>query len=341
MKPYFNQLLEGTDLSFEETKALFNACFQEDVSDTELAAILVALKLKQPTAEELAGLAEVIHTNSPFQVDLSISAMDNCGTGGDRSNSFNISTCAAFVLAGAGVTVAKHGNRRISSKTGSADVLEELGVSLNLTKSQIKYMLEENNIAFLFAQHVHPTLKQIAGVRQKLRTPTIFNLVGPLTNPIALDSQLVGVYSDVALPIVAESLQTLGRKRALVIHGAGGMDEASMQGENKYILLEQNELKAGAVHPEDVGLSVYSNQEIEGGDAKRNAEILLSVLNAETGPYLDTVLFNAAIALFAIGRVSSIKDGVEIARHSVFSGNAKTKLDVLIQYSQEAKQEVV
>lgn len=341
MKPNFNQLLEGNDLSFEETKALFNACFQEDVSDTELSAILVALKMKQPTAQELAGLAEVIHTNSPFQFDLGIPAMDNCGTGGDRSNSFNISTCAAFVLAGAGVTVAKHGNRRISSQTGSADVLEELGIPLDLTKPQIKYILQENQIAFLFAQHVHPTLKQIAGVRQKLRTPTIFNLVGPLTNPVALQSQLIGVYSDEAMPIVAKSLQTLGRKRALVIHGAGGMDEASMQGENKYILLENNELKEGTIHPEDVGLSVYTNQEIEGGDAKQNADILRSVLNGDPGAYLDTVLFNAAIALFATGHVDSIKNGVDVARNSVFSGKAKAKLDTLVHYSKEAKQEVV
>lgn len=341
MKPHFSQLLEGNNLSFEETKALFNACFQEDVSDTELAAILVALKMKQPTAEELAGLAEVIHTNSPFQFELGIPAMDNCGTGGDRSNSFNISTCSAFVLAGAGITVAKHGNRRISSQTGSADVLEELGVSLNLTKSQLKYMLKENQIAFLFAQHVHPTLKQIAGVRQKLRTPTIFNLVGPLTNPVALSSQLIGVYSNEALPIVAKSLKTLGRKRALVIHGAGGMDEASLQGENKFILLENNELKDGSIHPEEVGLSVYDNQEIEGGDAKVNAKILLSVLNGEPGAYLDTVLFNAAIALFATGNVDSIKDGVEVAKDSVFSGNAKARLNALVQYSQEIKREVV
>ncbi|GEN88316.1 anthranilate phosphoribosyltransferase [Oceanobacillus sojae] len=341
MKPHFSQLLEGNNLSFEETKALFNACFQEDVSDTELAAILVALKMKQPTAEELAGLAEVIHTSSPFQFELGIPAMDNCGTGGDRSNSFNISTCSAFVLAGAGITVAKHGNRRISSQTGSADVLEELGVSLNLTKSQLKYMLKENQIAFLFAQHVHPTLKQIAGVRQKLRTPTIFNLVGPLTNPVALSSQLIGVYSNEALPIVAKSLKTLGRKRALVIHGAGGMDEASLQGENKFILLEDNELKDGSLHPEEVGLSVYDNQKIEGGDAKVNAKILLSVLNGEPGAYLDTVLFNAAIALFATGNVDSIKDGVEVAKDSVFSGNAKARLNALVQYSQEIKREVV
>lgn len=267
--------------------------------------------------------------------------MDNCGTGGDRSNSFNISTCSAFVLAGAGITVAKHGNRRISSQTGSADVLEELGVSLNLTKSQLKYMLKENQIAFLFAQHVHPTLKQIAGVRQKLRTPTIFNLVGPLTNPVALSSQLIGVYSNEALPIVAKSLKTLGRKRALVIHGAGGMDEASLQGENKFILLEDNELKDGSIHPEEVGLSVYDNQKIEGGDAKVNAKILLSVLNGEPGAYLDTVLFNAAIALFATGNVDSIKDGVEVAKDSVFSGNAKARLNALVQYSQEIKREVV
>lgn len=340
MKHSLHKIIERQDLSTEEIKEVFTLCFSEEVSDSELAAILISLKMKGETAEEVAGLSQVIQEHSPFLLNFHQPVMDNCGTGGDRSNSFNISTCSAFVLAGAGVTVAKHGNRSVSSQTGSADVLEKLGVSLAFTKEQVNEMLDKNQIAFLFAQHVHPTLKQVGKVRKDLRIPTIFNFIGPLTNPVHLDSQYIGVYDPKALQMVAKAAQLLGRERAIVIHGAGGLDEASLQGENKYILVENDCLEEKTIHPEEVGLSVYPNDEIQGGNATENANILLSVLKGEDSAYLDTVLFNAGIALFASKKADSIYDGVELARESITSGSALSKLNNLITFSKKVSEVV-
>ncbi|BAC12481.1 anthranilate phosphoribosyltransferase [Oceanobacillus iheyensis HTE831] len=340
MKHSLHKIIERQDLSTEEIKEVFKHCFSQEVSDSELAAILISLKMKGETAEEVAGLSQVIQEHSPFLLNFHQPVMDNCGTGGDRSNSFNISTCSAFVLAGAGVTVAKHGNRSVSSQTGSADVLEKLGVSLAFTKEQVNEMLDKNQIAFLFAQHVHPTLKQVGKVRKDLRIPTIFNFIGPLTNPVHLDSQYIGVYDPEALQMVAKAAQLLGRERAIVIHGAGGLDEASLQGENKYILVENDRLEEKTIHPEEVGLSVYPNDEIQGGNATENANILLSVLKGEDSAYLDTVLFNAGIALFASKKADSIYDGVELARESITSGSALSKLNNLITFSKKVSEVV-
>ncbi|WP_077596662.1 anthranilate phosphoribosyltransferase [Oceanobacillus kimchii] len=340
MKHSLHKIIDRQDLSTEEIKEVFTHCFSEEVSDSELAAILISLKMKGETAEEVVGLSQVIQEHSPFLLNFHQPVMDNCGTGGDRSNSFNISTCSAFVLAGAGVTVAKHGNRSVSSQTGSADVLEKLGVSLAFTKEQVNEMLEKNQIAFLFAQHVHPTLKQVSKVRKDLRIPTIFNFIGPLTNPVHLNSQYIGVYDPAALPMVAKAAQLLGRERAIVIHGAGGLDEASLQGENQYILVENDRLEERTIHPEEVGLSVYPNDEIQGGNATDNANILLSILSGEESAYLDTVLFNAGIALFTTRRVGSIYDGVKLARESINSGSALSKLNNLITFSKKVSEVV-
>lgn len=340
MKQSLHKIIDRQDLSTEEIKEVFTHCFSEKISDSELAAILISLKMKGETAEEVAGLSQVIQEHSPFRLNFHQPVMDNCGTGGDRSNSFNISTCSAFVLAGAGVTVAKHGNRSVSSQTGSADVLEKLGVSLAFTKEQVNEMLEENQIAFLFAQHVHPTLKQVGKVRKDLRIPTIFNFIGPLTNPVYLDSQYIGVYDPAALQMVAKAAQLLGRERAIVIHGAGGLDEASLQGDNHYILVENDRLEERTIHPEEVGLSVYPNDEIQGGNATENANILLSVLKGKESAYLDTVLFNAGIALFATKKAESIYDGVKLARESIKSGSALSKLNNLITFSKKVSEVV-
>src|SRR5699024_5632686 len=278
------------------------------------------LRMKGETAEEIAGMVEVIRSQSIYSGLAFPDAMDNCGTGGDRSNSFNISTTTAFVLAGAGVTVAKHGNRSVSSKTGSADVLEELGVVLTPEKDHIEQMLTNNQIAFLFAPHMHKNLRPFMKIRQELGLPTIFNLIGPLTNPIELGSQLIGVYDRTKLSTIAKSLHALGRKRAVVLNGAGHMDEASLAGDNHLVLLENGQLTSITLHPHHVGLQVYTNEAIQGGDAKQNAHILLSVLHNEPGPYLDTVLLNSAIGLFANGKAGTISDGMEIARNSIASG---------------------
>lgn len=341
MKKYLEKLMNRESLTMNEMKDATNNCFRSDITDTEISAFLTALRIKGETADEIAGIVEVIRAQSEMsEIDLP-NVMDNCGTGGDRSNSFNISTTTAFVLAGAGVRVAKHGNRSISSKTGSADVLEHLGVSLSFTKEHTEELLEENNIAFLFAPHVHAKLRPFMKIRQELGLPTIFNLIGPLTNPIELDSQLMGVYQRNTLETVAESLKKLGRKRAVVINGAGFMDEASLAGENHLVLLENGEITSFTLHPSEVGLPTYSNKYIQGGDAKENAAILLSVLNNEASPYLDTVLLNGGIGLFANGKTSTIRDGIELARESIASGAALDRLNELVKYSKQLTSEAI
>src|SRR5699024_5099262 len=233
------KMLNRESLTIEEMKAAATSCFADTTSESELAAFLTALRAKGETPEEIAGLVEVIRAESSQTSNVLTNVMDNCGTGGDGSYSFNISTTAAVVIAGAGVTVAKHGNRSISSKTGSADVLEHLGISLTFQKEQMEEILHENNIAFLYAPNIHQGMKRFMKVRQDLRIPTVFNLIGPLTNPVTLDTQFVGVYRRDMLPMIAETMHRLGRRRAIAINGAGYMDEASLAGENHLSLLNE------------------------------------------------------------------------------------------------------
>lgn len=337
MQTYLERLMRGENLSAEEMKEAIASCFKPSITNTEIAALLTALKIKGETPEEIAGMVEVIQSKSELaSLDLP-NVMDNCGTGGDRSNSFNISTTTSFVLAGAGMTVAKHGNRSVSSKTGSADVLEELGVGLTLSREQTAKILQENRIAFLFAPHVHQNLRPFMKVRTELGLPTIFNLIGPLTNPLPLETQLVGVYDRSKLKIIAKSLHKLGRKRAIVVNGAGYMDEASLAGKNYIALLHDGKIEQFTLHPEELGLPVYPNEAIRGGDAKKNAKILLSVLKNEPGPYLDTVLFNASLGLYANGIAKSLKEGLERAQESIASGAALERLQLLVKLSKTTK----
>ena len=339
MKKYLEKLMNRENLTTEEMEHATNYCFDDDITDAEIAAFLTALRTKGESANEIAGIASVIRSHSDMSSIEMNDVMDNCGTGGDRSNSFNISTTTAFVLAGAGVKVAKHGNRSISSKTGSADVLEHLGVSLSFTKEQTEYLLNHNNITFLYAPHVHAKLHPFSKIREELGLPTIFNLIGPLTNPIHLNSQLIGVYQKDKLETIAEALHQLGRQRALVINGAGNMDEASLAGVNHLVLLDKGDIIPFTLHPNEVDLPVYDNSQIEGGDAKENAAILVSVLKNEPSPYLDTVLLNAALGLFANGKVPSIKSGIAVARESIASGAALERLNTLYEYSKSLQSE--
>jgi anthranilate phosphoribosyltransferase len=333
MKQYLQKVINKENLTVEQMKEASAYCFTDKVTESEIAALLTALQAKGETADEIAGLVEVIREKSSFQTNPIEGVIDNCGTGGDQSNSFNISTTSAFVMAGAGLTVAKHGNRSISSKTGSADVLEHLGVSLTFSKEHVEEMLHENNIAFMFAPHVHEALKPFSIVRKNLGLPTIFNAIGPLTNPMQLDTQFIGVYRKDLLPKIAASLKRLGRRRALVVNGAGSMDEASLAGINELILLESGEMKGLQLHPEEVGLPVYSNDKIRGGNARENAEILLSVLKGKQGAYFDTVLLNAGLGIYTSGRASTIKDGIEMARESILTGAALARLERLVAFS--------
>lgn len=340
MKHYLEKLILGKSLMEWEIEEAVQQLFTQDITDSEIAAFLTGLKSKGETAEEVSGLVKAIRKHSLTFSKKIPNVLDNCGTGGDGSSSFNISTTSAFVIAGAGITVAKHGSRSVSSKTGSADVLEVLGVSLDLAAETTEEILMENGIAFLFAPHVHPKLKQIMKVRRDLKIPTIFNLIGPLTNPVQLDYQLLGIYRRDMLDKFAAVLANLNRKRAVVISGAGNMDEASLAGENEMVVLQGGEISRMILHPEEVGLPVFENSAIRGGGAKDNAEILMKVLNGKKGPHRDTVLLNAGIGIYTSGRADSIRQGVAVAAESIDSGKALSKLEYLIEASSRYKKAV-
>lgn len=341
MKFQLQKLMAGESLSMEEMKEAAGLLFTGEASDSEAGALLGLLALKGETADEIAGLVQAIREKSVPIKSVPGSVMDNCGTGGDGSKSFNISTTSAFVIAGAGIKVAKHGNRSVSSQTGSADVLEYLGVSLECTPEQTEEMLEENNIAFLFAPYVHPGMKQVMKVRKDLRVPTIFNLIGPLTNPIELDTQLMGIYRRDKLQLMGNVLERLGRKRAVIVNGAGHMDELSLAGENHLVILDKGDIDSITLTPEEVGLPTYTLEEITGGDAERNASIMMSILRGDDGPFRDTVLLNAGVGIFASGRADTIEDGIQLAKESIDSGAALSKLEFLIQKSERLERGVV
>ena len=337
MKQYLEKLAERQNLTAVEMREAAQTLFSEEVADSEIAAFLMGLKAKGETAEEIASLAKVMREEALTVQTKSLNVMDNCGTGGDGSQSFNISTTSAFVLAGAGVKVAKHGSRSISSKTGSADVLEELGIQLYLEREKMEEIFENLGITFLFAPSVHPKTARIVKVRKALRISTIFNYIGPLTNPAELTTQLLGINRSDMLETFAQALHQLGRQRAVVVNGAGSMDEASLQGENKIVLLDQGKITSLTLHPEDVGLSVYTNEEIRGGDAKENADILMRILKGEKGAYRDTVLLNAGLGMYAYGNAGTIQEGIAIAKESIDSGAALQKLESLISQTQSNK----
>lgn len=330
MKHFTKRVLNKIDLTVDEMEMAAALCLSPQTSDIAVASFLTALRSKGETAEELAGMAKMIRKQSAYTAISLPKVMDNCGTGGDHSNSFNISTTAAFILVGAGVNVAKHGNRNISSLTGSADVLEHLGVQLQASKEEVSHSIQEHSIAFLFAPHVHPSLGRLMKIRKQIGLPTIFNTIGPLTNPASLHAQIIGVYDKEQMQPLAEALIHLGRKRALIVHGAGGMDEASLVGTNDCLLVEDGIITSFTIHPEDVGLSVHSIESIRGGDAAMNASILVRVLEGEDSPYTDTAILNAALGLFAYGKVDSVQEGITRATESVQSGRALHTLHSLM-----------
>lgn len=340
MKHYLEMVVEGKSLLEHEMEDAVQEIFTQDTSDAEIASFLTGLKVKGESAEEVSGLVKAIRKHALNFTKNIPNVLDNCGTGGDGSKSFNISTTSAFVIAGAGITVAKHGNRSVSSKTGSADVLEALGVSLDFTPEATEEILERNGIAFLFAPHVHPKLKQIMKVRRDLKIPTIFNLIGPLTNPVQLDYQLLGIYRRDLLEKFALVLAKLNRKRAIVINGAGGMDEASLAGENEMVLVSEGNIKRITLSPEEVNLPIYDNTSITGGDARDNADILLQVLQGKKGAQRDTVLLNAGLGIYTAGKAETILQGVNLAAESIDSGRALTKLENLISISNQNKKAV-
>jgi anthranilate phosphoribosyltransferase len=334
----------GQSLSREEARAVMAEVLSGKCTDSQIAGLLVALRMKGETVEEIVGFAEAIRAaatplnlqrNSTVDVsDTERDALvDTCGTGGDTSGTFNISTATAFVVAGAGVRVAKHGNRSISSKCGSADVMEALGVNINLPPERLVACLEEVGIAFLFAPAMHSAMKFVQTARRELKLRTVFNLLGPLTNPARASAQVVGVYSVELVDKLAEALSMLGVRRALVVHGLDGLDEITITGPTRIAEVRDSEVHTYEVTPEEFGIQRAGLQDISGGDAAANAAIIGEILSGKISARRDVVLLNAAAALVAAGKATHLADAILLAAQAIDSGAAKKKLDDLAHFT--------
>src|ERR1700728_4551435 len=371
----------GQSLDRGESRAVMGEVLSGKCTDAQIAALLVALRMKGETVEEIVGFAEAIRaaaavlpiehrpieriaargdavldaldvsgtgrdalaeSNSSFR-DLAhrdssgteSSLVDTSGTGGDASGTFNISTATAFVTAGAGVRVAKHGNRSISSKCGSADVMEALGVNIQLSPEGAAQCLREVGICFLYAPNLHPAMKQVQAVRRELRMRTMFNLLGPLTNPARASGQVVGVYALDLVEKLAEALSMLGLHRALVVHGLDGLDEITITEKTRVAEAREGSMRSYEVEPEEFSMVRATLSEIAGGDAAENAAIIRSILGGEKSPRRDVVLLNAAAALVAAGRADHIADGVPLAAKSIDSGAAAGRLEALARFTSD------
>ncbi|RHW40069.1 anthranilate phosphoribosyltransferase [Lysinibacillus yapensis] len=339
IQTFANRVSKNENLTYEQMLQASELMFNDETPKDEIADFLIALKLKGETAEEVAALATVMKSYA-LPLDLPEgNYLDNCGTGGDGLKTFNISTTSAFVLAANGVSVVKHGNRKISSASGSSDVLQALGIHTNFTISDSIELFNQEGITFLYAPNVHPKLKRIGEVRRSIGKPTIFNMVGPLTNPANLTTQLVGINRPDFVRDYAEVLHILGRKRAVVVSGTQGMDEASLDQENTLALLENGDIHSFTVDMQTLGLTPAPITALRGGNPDENAVILRDLLNGKHSAYFDAVLLNSSLALFAYGKVESIQEGVDLARESILSGKALAKLEAVIQYSQDILKE--
>jgi anthranilate phosphoribosyltransferase len=337
------KIVAGEDLSRVEAEAAMEQILAGAASDAQIAGLLTALRMKGETVDELVGFATamrrhapLIMARGPWSADEAL--VDTCGTGGDGAGTFNVSTAAAFVVAGAGVRVAKHGNRSISSRCGSADVLEHLGVRIDLPAERVAEAIEEIGIGFLFAPAMHSATRHAMPARRELRMRTVFNLLGPLTNPAGASAQVVGVYDATLTELLARALGELGVRRAIVVHGADGLDEISIAGETYVAELRDGVVRSYTVTPEDFGLHRAPLDAIRGGDAKHNAEIIhkifgQSLLYKAHGPHREIVLANAAAALVAAGRATDFLAGVKMAAESIDSGAARDKLEALVAFS--------
>jgi anthranilate phosphoribosyltransferase len=328
------RLLDGHDLTRDEARGTMAVIMSGDATDAQIAGFLVALRAKGETADEIAGCAEAMREHvlrvSPTRTDL----VDVVGTGGDGANTYNISTAAALVAAAAGAAVAKHGNRAASSQTGAADVLEALGFRLDLPPERIERSIDELGFGFLFAQAHHPAMRHAAPVRRELATRTVFNVLGPLTNPAGARALVLGVYSPELARTLAGALVQLDATRAYVVHGAGGIDELSPCGTNLVCEVEDGQVHEYELDPRELGIERCNPDELQGGDPETNAAALRAVLGGEDGGHRSAVILNAAGGIAAAGHAESLADGIALARETIDSGAAARRLDELVEFSQ-------
>jgi anthranilate phosphoribosyltransferase len=330
------KIIERVDLSEQEARDAMEEIMAGRATDAQIAGFLTALRMKGETAQELIGFARVMREKAvPLWESRQLPVLDTCGTGGDKSGTFNISTAAAFVAAGANIKVAKHGNRSASSRCGSADVMEALGVDIQMPVDRLRRVISDCGIGFLFAQRFHTSMKHVMPARTQLKIRTVFNILGPLANPALASFQVVGVASAEIMELMANALLGLGLKHAFVVHGANGMDEVSISSRTYVVEIRAGETRQFVMTPEDFGIAAVKIDAILGGDAQQNAQIIEAVLSGERGPRRDVVLLNAAPALVAAGAATSWKEGIRLAAESIDSGAALQRLQQLRERSKE------
>jgi anthranilate phosphoribosyltransferase len=332
LKPLIAKVATGRPLERAEAEAAFDVVMSGAATPAQIGGLLMALRVRGETVDEIAGAVSVMRAKM-LTVDAPADAVDVVGTGGDGAGTYNVSTCSAFVVAACGVPVAKHGNRALSSKSGAADVLAALGVKIELSPAHIARCIREAGLGFMFAPAHHAAMKHVGPARVELGTRTLFNLLGPLSNPAGVRRQMVGVFDAAWVEPIAEVLKTLGSERAWVVHGAGGLDEISNTGTTRVAELRDGAIRTFEVTPEEVGLVRCSIDALKGGDGAANAAALAAVLDGEPGAYRDIVLMNAGATLVVAGRAETLSEGVAQAAQAIESGGARARLDLLVQIS--------
>jgi len=345
IKEAIAQVVLGKDLQESQMYDVMNEIMSGDASPAQIGSFITALRMKGETVEEITGAVRVMrekatHVETGVDLQKGEILMDTCGTGGDGSGTFNVSTASAFIVAGAGIVVAKHGNRSISSKCGSADVLEAAGVALDLSPEQVGRCIKETGIGFLFAPALHGAMKFAIGPRREIGIRTIFNILGPMTNPAGANVQVIGVFDKNLTEPLANVLAKLGTKRAMVVHGEGGLDELTVTGSTHISELNNGQVESYTIAPEEVGLPTATLAELRGGEtAQESAAMLKSVLGGASGPKRDMVLLNSGAALTVSGLAKDIKEGIRIAAETIDSGKATNKLEQLTDLSRKLKHE--
>jgi anthranilate phosphoribosyltransferase len=331
-KPLVAKLATGASLTRDEAAKAFNSMMAGEATPSQMGALLMALRVRGETVDEITGAVTAMRAKM-LRVEAPADAVDVVGTGGDASGTYNVSTCAALIAAGAAIPIAKHGNRALSSKCGAADVLQALGVKIDLTPEQVGRCIREAGIGFMFAPAHHPAMKHVGATRVELGTRTIFNLLGPLSNPAGVKRQMVGVFSRQWVEPLAEVLKNLGAKRVWVVHGSDGLDEITTTGATNVASLEDGQIHVFNVTPENVGLARATPEALRGGDAKTNAAALLDVLNGKKSAYRDIAVINAAAAIVVADRTPGLREAVALAEQSIDSGAARGRLERLIAIS--------
>lgn len=332
LKSIIGKVATGASLSRDEAASAFDAVMSGEATPSQMGGLLMALRVRGETVDEITGAVSAMRSKM-LRVAAPPDAVDIVGTGGDGSGSVNVSTCASFIVAGAGVPVAKHGNRALSSRSGAADVLASLGVKIDLKPEQVGRCVQECGIGFMFAPAHHPAMKNVGPTRVELATRTIFNLLGPLSNPAGVTRQMVGVFSRQWVQPLAQVLKNLGAESVWVVHGSDGLDEITLTGPTFVTSLQNGEIRSFEVSPEDAGLPRCETDGLKGGDADANAIALQSVLDGMPSPYRDVALLNAAAALIVAGRAKDLREGVAIGTNAIDSGAANARLKHLIAVS--------